>query len=189
MIRILLLIFTLLLFYNCGSNSLRTVTVEEFREFVDHTGYITDAEKYGWSIVQETVFDFRTENNANWRFPNAVDSSRTSDPVTQVSYNDATAYCKWANVSLPSYPSYWKMVKSDKRRIVKDTTAIIPVRHANLVGNVWDITTTENIGGEIRLAGGSYLCNETTCNGTHPSRELYVDKETGNVNIGFSVVK
>ena len=52
---------------------------------------------------------------------------------------------------------------------------------------VWDITLTENIKGEIRLAGGSYLCSPSTCHGTQPDRELFVDKETANTHISFAV--
>src|SRR5699024_11358567 len=28
-----------------------SVTNEQFRQFIDETGYVTDAEKYGWSFV------------------------------------------------------------------------------------------------------------------------------------------
>ena len=52
---------------------------------------------------------------------------------------------------------------------------------------MWDITLTENIKGEIRLAGGSYLCSPSTCHGTQPDRELFVDKETANTHISFAV--
>ena len=45
--------------------------------------------------------------------------------------------------------------------------------------------TTGNIKGEIRLAGGSYLSSIDTCHGTQEDRELFVDKETGNIHIGL----
>jgi len=38
------------------------------------------------------------------------------------------------------------------------------------------------------LAGGSLFCSKDTCHGTQKDRELYVDKETGNIHIGFSVL-
>lgn len=110
-------------------------------------------------------------------------------PVTQVSYNDAIAYCKWVDARLPSYEEYWELVKQDKRLINESSPAILPLNKVNIVGNVWDITSSENDKQEIRLAGGSYLCNVKTCNGTNPNRKLYVDKTTGNTHIGFSIIK
>jgi len=173
----------------CSSNTqIKTVSVADFSKFISDTDYITDAERYGWSIVQEDVFNFRTEEGANWRVPNAVDSSQYNFPVTQVSYNDALAYCKWAGVRLPNYEEYWELTKSDARTINENTTSILPNDQINVVGNVWDITTTEDVFGEVRLAGGSYFCNPSSCNGTSPERRLFVDKETGNIHIGFSVV-
>ncbi|MFT4781864.1 MAG: hypothetical protein ACI9SD_001553, partial [Pseudohongiellaceae bacterium] len=109
-------------------------------------------------------------------------------PVTQVSYNDALAYCKWAKKRLPSYNEYWKIVKNDNRIIVSENKLpISEVDNVNIVGNVWDITKNEN-NESIRLAGGSLFCSESNCHGTIKERELFVDKETGNIHIGFSVL-
>ena len=58
----------------------------------------------------------------------------------------------------------------------------------HIIGNVWEITEIEE-NGSVRLAGGSYLCDENTCNGTDPKRELYIDKITGNSHIGFCIIK
>ncbi len=136
---------------------LKAVTVEEFSKFVSLTGYLTDAEKYGWSIVQETVFDYKMVYGATWKVPNGVDTAAYNLPVTQVSYNDALAYCKWANVKLPTYHEYWDYAQSDQREIISNLNKIYPVAKANIVGNTWDITRTENAKGEIRLAGGFLL--------------------------------
>ena len=151
------------------------------------TSYTTDAEKFGWSIVQKTVYDFTTENGATWKTPNGIDSAKNNFPVTQVSYNDAIAYCKWAKCRLPSYKEYWDIVQHDNRTINENAPSILPIKETNIIGNVWDITLTENTAAEIRLAGGSYFCNPYSCNGTSPNRKLFVDKTTGNIHIGFSV--
>ena len=169
-------------------NQLKPVSVKDFKEFVDATGYQTDAEKYGWSIVQVDVFDFEIVDGANWLKPDGKNPSLDSLPVTQVSYKDAIEYCKWANVSLPTYEQYWDLVSNDKRVIVSDNKyPISPVKKVNVVGNVWDITETIN-SNKVRLAGGSLFCSKDTCHGTQKDRELYVDKETGNIHIGFSVL-
>ena len=166
-----------------------SVSYAQFEEFVNETKYITDAEKYGWSIVQIDVANFIKGTNANWKKPNGVDVVSSTDlPVTQVSYNDAKAYCKWANKRLPTYDEYWELVKNDHRTIVSEN--ILPISNVdevNIIGNVWDITEIENKD-SVRLAGGSLFCSVDSCLGTVKDRELFVDKETGNIHIGFSVV-
>lgn len=180
-----------ILFYSCNSEKieLSTVSYTQFELFVNETGYITDAERYDWSIVQTDVYNYKTVKHANWRKPNGIDTVISGKlPVTQVSYNDALAYCKWANKRLPSYDEYWCIVKNDIRVIVSDNKLPISnVEDVNLVGNVWDITQNENLDA-IRLAGGSLFCSKNTCHGTIKDRELFVDKETGNIHIGFSVI-
>lgn len=184
-----LCIYIILMVLGCKQDKvIRAVTVTEFSEFVSSTNYKTDAEKYGWSIVQKDIFNFDLANGANWRVPNGLDSSTNNLPVTQVSYNDALAYCEWANVSLPAYSDYWKYTRLDNRVIIKEDSEIYAVIEVNTIGNVWDITTTHNSIEHIRLAGGSYLCSPLSCDGTNPDRELYIDKITGNTHIGFSVI-
>jgi len=81
------------------------VKVKEFRRFVESTGYITDAEKFGDS----GVFDFNTSGwvlvpGANWQYPTGKKSFPAEDnhPVTQVSWNDAKAYAQWIGKRLPT---------------------------------------------------------------------------------------
>jgi formylglycine-generating enzyme required for sulfatase activity len=80
------------------------VTVGEFRQFVNATGYRTDAEKkgscYSWSSGGKYI------NGVNWRSPGF--SQNDNHPVVCVSWNDAMAYAKWLSqqtgkqYSLPS---------------------------------------------------------------------------------------
>lgn len=183
------LFFNFLFSSNTSELVLTPVSYAEFELFVHETEYITDAEKYGWSIVQIDVYNFRKVDKANWRKPDGMNTVKSDKlPVTQVSYNDALAYCKWAKKRLPSYNEYWKIVENDKRIIVSDNKLpISEIDKVNIVGNVWDITKNEN-NELIRLAGGSLFCSENTCHGTIKERELFVDKETGNIHMGFSVL-
>lgn len=173
-----------------SSTALKPVSYAEFAQFVDETNYITDAEKYGWSIVQTDVYNFVKVDSATWRMPDGIHKVSLEElPITQVSYNDALAYCAWANKRLPSYDEYWELVKDDNRIIVSDNIRpISAVDEVNIVGNVWDITEIEQ-DEKVRLAGGSLFCSQKTCHGTIKEKELFVDRETGNIHIGFSVLE
>ena len=182
------IIFIHLFIINCDTKiKLKPVSVRDFSIFIDSTKYRTDAEKFGWSFIQRDVYNFDVIKNVSWKSPDGKPTENLNLPVTQISYNDALAYCKWAGVRLPTYDQYWDAVKNDKRTVVSESNSIKEINNVNIVGNVWDITLTENIKGEIRLAGGSYLCSPSTCHGTQPDRELFVDKETANTHISFAV--
>ena len=187
--RFALLLF--LIFNSClGEDqlNLKPVTVAEFREFIEDSNYMTDAEKYGWSIVQTDAFNFKIVEGANWKKPDGINNSIDSLPVTQVSYNDAVAYSEWVGLSLPTYEQYWDIADDDDRLIVSDNLyPILPVNDVNVVGNVWDITKPIN-SNKVRLAGGSLFCSIDTCHGTQKDRELFIDKETGNIHVGFSIL-
>ncbi len=95
------------------------VTNERFAEFVEATGYRTDAERFGWSFVFAGLLpdDFpetrgsaaapwwRRVEGADWRRPEGPQSDlagRGNHPVVHASWQDASAYCEWSGTRLPT---------------------------------------------------------------------------------------
>ncbi len=80
------------------------VTVTEFARFVAATKYQTDAEKFGWSgVFNLGNGEWEKVDGANWRHPDGPGSNALStEPVCQVSWNDAVTYSKWAGKRLPT---------------------------------------------------------------------------------------
>lgn len=95
-----------------------SVTNRQFETFVDATGYVTEAERLGWSPVFDgsgqpafataPVGDglpwWHIVDGASWKCPEGPDSTiaeRMDHPVVQVSWNDANAYADWAGGRLP----------------------------------------------------------------------------------------
>jgi sulfatase modifying factor 1 len=99
-----------------------TVTTRAFARFVRETGYVTDAERLGWSFVFDGflppqarghVLDgsvpgapwWRPVAQATWRQPYGPGTASTrldQHPVVHVSFNDAAAFAAWAGKQLPT---------------------------------------------------------------------------------------
>ena len=95
------------------------ISNERFAAFVAATGYVTDAERYGWSFVFGWLLPdefpptraaahapwWRQVDGADWRHPEGPQSSlseRADHPVIHVSFHDAVAFCEWTGTRLPT---------------------------------------------------------------------------------------
>jgi formylglycine-generating enzyme required for sulfatase activity len=92
------------------------VTNEQYARFARHTGYRTEAERFGWSFVfRNHVHEalrgapmpgapwWIRVDGADWSNPEGTGTPVAPDrPVVHVSWNDAQAYCAWAGYRLPT---------------------------------------------------------------------------------------
>lgn len=97
---------------------LTSVTNSQFATFIEATGYVTEAEQFGWSYVfyqhvqgaDETAGVvgaewWRRVDGAYWRVPFGPGSTlegRDEYPAVHVSWNDAMAFAAWAGGRLPT---------------------------------------------------------------------------------------
>lgn len=72
------------------------VSVGEFGAFVRASGYVPDSVKLGGaSVYDERNGRMQTRPGVTWRDDYAGDRAKDSDPVVNVSWNDANAYAAW----------------------------------------------------------------------------------------------
>jgi sulfatase modifying factor 1 len=139
------------------------VTVAEFRRFIDATHYKTEADKLGdGGVLDETTKQWTLVKGANWQYPQGPDKAKAPDnhPVTQVSWNDAKQYAKWAGKRLP-YEFEWE--------------------HA--ARNAVNSRTLYPFGNDLQNPNGKYMAN--TWNGTFPEQDAVLDGFHYTSPVGF----
>lgn len=104
------------------------VTVAEFGEFADASGYKTDAEKGDGSYVYKNG-NLKKQTGINWRH-DAVGNLRPANeynhPVIHVSWNDAVAYCNW----LSEQHGFRQIYQISGETVTADWTADLPAGKA-----------------------------------------------------------
>ncbi len=130
------------------------VTVAQFRQFVQSAGFKTEAEKFGDS----GVFNLETQNwellpGATWQKPFGPSGPDAEDnhPVTQVSWNDATAFANWAGKRLPTEAEWEYAASSGKNSADKFSWGNEVSIDGKYFANVWQgaITSTDAADGYL----------------------------------------
>ncbi|MFT7642266.1 MAG: cyclase [Pirellulaceae bacterium] len=121
------------------------VTVGQFREFVDNSGYLTDSER-GWGAWQwdgrradtlgaeADVWELRKDG----RWNNIYFEHDDDHPVGSVSWNDANQYASWLSkklgieVVLPTEAQWEKSARGTDARVFPWGNALPDGRHANI---------------------------------------------------------
>ncbi|MFH2090873.1 MAG: SUMF1/EgtB/PvdO family nonheme iron enzyme [Pseudomonadota bacterium] len=105
------------------------VTNALFEIFIEETGYVTTAEKYGYGRVYTSNFK-KTANGSNWKKnagsedvkgacwfqpagPGSTLHGKRNHPVVQVSVNDALAFSSWIGRRLPTEAEWEAAARTD----------------------------------------------------------------------------
>ena len=102
---------------------------------------------------------------ANWRHPNGPESSivgKENDPVVQIAYEDAIAYCEWANRRLPTEAEWERAARGNFEK--KIYTWGDDVSNLSKKANTWEgefpVTNTKLDKFEFRAKVKSYPPND-----------------------------
>jgi hypothetical protein len=176
------------------------VTNEQFKLFVDETGYETSAEKDGDEIT--------------WR--NRFDASGQDHPVTAISFRDANEFCRWAGVRLPTRDEFERAMRGDSDTLYPwgptwerdhcndmfyvecQRTWTSPVNTfqdkcssdgvCDLCGNVFEWVTAPDLQKGIQLiVGGAFNCASVIYGHAAYSAELQIDSRAPHIGFRFAL--
>ncbi len=117
----------------------------------------------------ENLYDFlqwwQWTIGANWKKPRGPESSidgKENEPVVQIAYEDAQAYCKWANRRLPTEAEWEKAARGNQGNSIYfwgDDVSELPAM-ANSWEGLFPFKNLKNDGYEYRAKVKSYAPND-----------------------------
>ncbi len=136
------------------------VTVAEFRRFVEASGYRTDADNKGFSVI---IYNCKVNagKGVNWRCGvsgSVRPQNEENHPVVHVSWNDAVAYCKWLS-------------KKTGKQFRLPTEA--EREYACRAGSITPFNTGESLTTDQANYGGN--CSNNNLTGVYPQNTLSVN--------------
>lgn len=120
------------------------VTVAAFAQFVQLTGYVSTAEQFGdAAVMQFGTGRWFLQQGAYWRFPLGPDSepAPADHPVTQVSWDDAQAYCGAQDKRLPSEVEWEFAARSGHEGDVSYAFGDKLLKEGDFLASVWQANT------------------------------------------------
>jgi formylglycine-generating enzyme len=132
-----------------------TVTNAQFAAFVSETGYVTDAEKFGWSFVFHAQVPgsvgpteampnlpwWRRVDGANWKDINGGGATLARDlpdhPVVHVSWHDARAFAAWSGARLPTEAEWEHAARAGQGDVRFPWGDAEPDDQAHFPCNIW----------------------------------------------------
>ena len=158
------------------------VTVAQFQAFILASGYRTSADRRGSGWVWNGT-RWEEVRGANWRRPSGPGSEMTDKedyPVTQVSLDDAQAFCQWAShvsgvlLSVPSEAQWEKAGRGADGRLYPWGDAAPDAARCNFNQQVGDLTP---VGRYTPLGDSPYDCLDMAGNAWEWVSDWYSEKE------------
>jgi formylglycine-generating enzyme required for sulfatase activity len=154
--------------------SIRPVTISEFRYFVQETGYVPTQGRNGFGDTFES----------NDLLTGVRVAERESLPAVYVSWTDASAYCAWAHLRLPSEEEWFAARYKDEDLLDEACSEWTPFEFT-----LWEWTATliEANRAILRHSPTQYFYKNQQ--DRYFSRRKLVDLENSNINWAFSVIR
>jgi sulfatase modifying factor 1 len=125
----------------------------EFSTFIAKTGYVTEAEVFGWSFVfhlqvpkhvqtlqgSQGAQWWRRVDNATWQWPTGSEGPKChpEHPAVHLSWNDAVAYCAWAGGRLPTEVEWEHAARGGLGNVTYPWGNTEPDDNDHLPCNIW----------------------------------------------------
>ena len=197
------------------------VTVAAYRA----SGLPTTAERLGGSVVDLSTGAWRIVPGATYEHPLGPDgnAARDDEPATQISWDDATAFCASRGARLPTedewelaarngeggdalYPwgddprdgERWRLnawqgafptanTLEDGYLFASPVGSFppTPIGLIDMVGNVWQWTSSTFDEGKRAMRGGSFLCDANVCHGYRIDARQGATPDSALMHVGF----